>query len=230
MDGWLLIGNSRWHWAQRAPGGLLCRSLAPEQALAELAAAPGAAPASGPAPLAWAATGALPPRFPLDPRRRLQLADVPLQGLPPWLGIDRALAGWRAHRLSGAAVLVADAGTVLSLTRVSATGRFAGGRLLAGAALQLRAMAEATSALPATPLPVTLPPDPWPQPTAAAMAAGVLRGLAAAVRQAWLEACQEEPGCRLWLAGGDGEALAPLLGVPAEPALALRGLVDLRPG
>lgn len=230
MDRWLLIGNSRWHWAQSGPEGLLCRSLTPDLALAELVGAPSGMGTSGAAPLAWAATGALPPQLPLDPRRRLQLADVPLQGLPPWLGIDRALAGWRAHRLSAAAVLVADAGTVLSLTRVSATGRFAGGRLLAGAALQLRAMAEATGALPATPLPPTLPPDPWPRPTAAAMAAGVLRGLAAAVRQAWQEACQEEPGCRLWLAGGDGEALAPLLGVTAEPALALRGLVDLRPG
>jgi pantothenate kinase type III len=64
---------------------------------------------------------------------RLRVEDVPLAGAPSWLGIDRALAGWEAWRQTGGPVLVVDAGTVLSLTRVDGEGRFQGGRLMAGA-------------------------------------------------------------------------------------------------
>lgn len=194
----------------------------PGEGLAELQAL------AGP-PRAWAATGALPAPLPLEPGLRLHPADVPLAGVPSWLGVDRALAGWRAWRRSHGAVLVADAGTVLSLTRVRADGRFAGGRLMAGAALQLEAMARGTAALPAAVQPPELPELAWPQATAAAMAAGVLRGLAAAIAEAWQEARADDPACRLWLSGGDGPALAPLLGVEPTPHLALRALVELRP-
>jgi NADH-quinone oxidoreductase subunit I len=89
----------------------------------------------------------------LPAQRRLEGSEVPLRSLPLWVGIDRALAGWGAWRRQGVseqggAVLVADAGTVLSLTRVDGRGQFQGGRLLAGVALQLRAMAQGTAALP----------------------------------------------------------------------------------
>lgn len=180
--------------------------------------------------MAWVAVGPVPSDLPLPPQRRLQLNDVPLVGAPAWLGMDRALAGWQAQRLSGTAVLVADAGTALSLTRVSAAGVFSGGRLLAGAGLQLRALASGTAALPQLPMPPDLPPDPWPSITAEAMAAGVVRGLAAVIAQAWQEARAEAPDCRLWLTGGDAPTLAPLLGVVSSPQLALAGLAALRPG
>lgn len=221
---WLLIGNSRWHWACQEQGGLRGWSEPPpvRQAAVRSGSAAGA-------PLAWAAVGPVPVQPVLDQARRLLLADVPLGSMPPWLGIDRALAGWQAHRLSGTAVLVADAGTALSLTRVSAGGCFAGGRLLAGAGLQLRALAAATEALPALAVPAELPTETWPQATEQAMAAGVLRGLAAAVEQAWREARREDPDCRLWLTGGDAQALAPSLGVTPEPLLALQALASLRP-
>lgn len=171
----------------------------------------------------------VPPGLGLDHGRRLQLADVPLTWAPPWLGVDRALAGWQAQRLSGSGVLVADAGTALSLTRITAAGAFAGGRLLAGARLQLQALAGGTAALPPLALPPALPADSWPLPTAAAMAAGVLRGLAAVIEQAWREARVDDPACRLWLTGGDAPTLAPLLGREASPLLALEGLAALRP-
>lgn len=62
----------------------------------------------------------------LPEERRIELAQVPLQQLPPWLGVDRALVGWRAWRRQTQAVLVADAGTCLSLTCVDGQGRFRG--------------------------------------------------------------------------------------------------------
>lgn len=189
--------------------------------------------------LGWAAVGPLPSAIPLPSQARLGLADVPLACLPAWLGLDRALAGWGGWRLAAGPVLVADAGTVLSLTRVDAEGRFAGGRLLAGVALQLRAMADATALLPAIATHDSMHEQPlggqvqslplWPHDTATAMRSGVVRGLAAAVNAVLAEAKQQEPRCRLLLTGGDGAALAALLAAEHRPDLCLEALAALRP-
>jgi type III pantothenate kinase len=203
--------------------------------------------------LAWAAVGPIPPeqvdQLPAD--RRLMTAQVPLGGTPSWLGVDRALVGWQAWRrqqaMEPAPVLVADAGTVLSLTLVGRDGRFLGGRLLAGAALQWRAMAAGTAHLPTLACPDAdapsgherwpAPTEAWPQSTAAAMEVGVLQGLAAAVAQAHgqLRGARPAGGVpRLWLCGGDSPRLAPLLrasGVDVEdaPHLAIEALIALAP-
>ena len=191
---------------------------------------------------AWAAVGALPGGLDLPAPRRLTLEQVPLGGLPPWLGIDRALVGWgawsRQARLSPATpVLVADAGTALSLTLVDGDGRFCGGRLAAGVSLQLRALAGATALLPQLDQawwqdPI---PEPWPLETGDAMVRGCLEAGAAAIAQAWRQVngpSGRGGTCQLWLTGGDGEALAPLLAAQgvdftAAPNLALDSLAAL---
>ena len=267
---WLLIGNSRWHWAVpplAADSPLRVwhdlpwhgdRSEREGKGTGAPVSATGAADEDAiPAGVAsalllgWAAVGPVPADLVLPPEARLQLAEVPLQAAPPWLGIDRALAGWWGWRLVAGPVLVADAGTVLSFTRVDREGRFAGGRLLAGAALQLRAMAGGTAHLPAleaAAVPVAasavaalaedaVPADPaaaaWPHDTAGAMRSGVLRGLAAAIAAAIQETRREEPDCRLLLTGGDGAALSflldPALGAELRPYLCLEALAALRP-
>jgi type III pantothenate kinase len=242
---WLLIGNSRWHWASQdqegwrswhAPPGLAGSSLADGRLAG------------------WAAVGPIPDQVGLDGRARIGLADIPLQAMPPWLGVDRALVGWRAWQLSGSPVLVADAGTALSLTRVDAGGRFVGGRLMAGAALQLRALGEGTAQLPQARNhhgmpdgPWPLAPGLWPIETEVAMASGVLWGLAAAVAIAAQQVWAEQPDCQIWLTGGDGAQLEPLLAgwlgsapflgsrsglagsLKRAPNLALEALAALRP-
>jgi len=252
---WLLIGNSRWHWAlpplaadsplrvwhdlpwhgdrSEREGGGTGAPVPATGAADEDAIPPDLASALL---LGWAAVGPVPADLVLLPEARLQLAEVPLQAAPAWLGIDRALAGWWGWRLVAGPVLVADAGTVLSFTRVDREGRFAGGRLLAGAALQLRAMAGGTAHLPA-PAEDAVPADPaaaaWPHDTAGAMRSGVLRGLAAAIAAAIQETRREEPDCRLLLTGGDGAAIAallePALAVELRPHLCLEALAALRP-
>jgi type III pantothenate kinase len=172
----------------------------------------------------------------------LGLEAVPLRAMPVWLGVDRALAGWEAWRRqqaagAGGAVLVADAGTALSLTRVDDQGAFAGGRLMAGLRLQLSALAAATAQLPAD-VPVDGPGtlhdlDAWPAATEAAMATGCLWGLAAAICQA-ATALQADGPVGLWLTGGDAPLLVPLLGEMGHrcvlaPGLCLEGLAALRP-
>jgi type III pantothenate kinase len=183
--------------------------------------------------------GPVPDHAGLERTTRVHLSDVPLAGAPPWLGIDRALAGWWAGRRAAGPVLVADAGTVLSFTLVDGGGRFAGGRLMAGAALQLAAMGSGTAGLPALEGGLAAPEggDPWPLATAAAMQRGVAEGLAAAVLEAARQARVLEAGCRIVLTGGDGPALLPLLrrspdlgeGLLHWPELCLEALVALRP-
>ena len=222
---WLLIGNSRWHWAEGELGSL--RTWSAPAGVGQLEGL-----------VAWAAVGPVPAAAPLPPERRLNLKDVPLLGQPGWLGVDRALVAWRAWCLASGPVLVADGGTALSLTLVTSEGRFGGGRLLAGAALQLRALAAETAGLPGLELPLDLPLDLWPRSTPEAMAAGVLRGLAAALAAAGREAQTSCPGCSFWLTGGDGPLLKPLLqqllgsSMPLQlaPDLALDALAVLRPG
>lgn len=229
---WLLIGNSRWHWAERCGDDELrgWDGFASSQPLDP--------------PVAWAAVGHRPaPGSCCPPEREVRLGDVPLQGCPPWLGVDRALAGWGAWRQERDSVLVVDAGTVLSMTRVDANGTFQGGRLLAGLRLQLEAMASRTTLIPQVlSQPEGAPgqwsplrPDPaWPHPTAAAMQVGVEGALAAAVI-----AGAQEAGCsRVVLTGGDGAALlhpvasglkALGLAVLHKPLLCLESLATLRP-
>ncbi|MCX5952665.1 MAG: type III pantothenate kinase [Cyanobacteria bacterium] len=194
--------------------------------------------------MAWAAVGPVPEIAGLSTTARLALSEVPLDGMPPWLGIDRALASWWAWRRWPGPLLVVDAGTVLSLNRMAPSGRFNGGRLLAGLALQWQAMAAGTAALPDT---LVVPgrgfgalsrggQQPWPMETQEAMLVGVSQGLAAAIVAATLECGQG--GLRLVLTGGDAPILKPLIapslarwGIPLEhePNLCLAALAALRP-
>ena len=184
----------------------------------------------------WAAVGTVPPDHPnLLPQRRLTLEDVPLQGTPHWLGVDRALGAWMAWRLSRAegldlrsGLLLADAGTVLSLTLLDAHGRFRGGRLMPGLQLQLQAMASGTALLPSVARQQRTD-DLFPSGTAEAMCQGVMQGLAAAVVDAY-----QSSGACLWLCGGDAPWLEKELsrrGVSAQSNqnLQLQAMVDLIP-
>ncbi len=201
LDRALLIGNSRWHWAEQSGQELRCwHATAP----ADVASIP-------PALRAWAAVGQVPPALLAAPVRRIGLADVPLRGLPPWLGIDRALVGWRAWQQQGKGVLVADAGTALSLTRIDAGGHFAGGLISAGVALQLRALGAATAALPSLAHDASQgsSSERWPTTTVEAMHTGCLQATAAAVAAAWHDLPAASGG--LWLTGGDAPLLLPVL-------------------
>jgi len=216
----LLVGNSRWHWADSGTGALRCWHAPPPQTR----------PLEGwPGLRAWARVGAVGPPLHLPADRELRLADVPLGQAPPWLGIDRALAGWAAWRCQRAGVLVADAGTALSLTRVDGAGVFRGGRISAGLALQLRGLGQSTALLPSLePGSLEVSLDPWPQATAAAMGLGCLQACAGAIAEAWAEVACDGLGAgqpwTLWLTGGDGPALAPLL---EQRGLAFRWAPDL---
>ena len=220
----LLVGNSRWHWAEFASEGLRCWHERP----------PAAAP-DWRQLRAWAAVGRLPAADPPPPAPRIEVPQVPLQGLPAWIGIDRALVGWRAWQRQGHGVLVADAGTALSLTWIDAAGRFQGGRISAGVGLQLRSLGQGTALLPRLEAAAAEGVDglaAWPTGTEAALRQGCLQACAAAIATGWRQLSAGASPCRLWLTGGDAAGLAPLLraeGIDLElaPDLALEALAAL---
>ena len=223
----LLIGNSRWHWAQRHGQGVRVDHGDPDP------------DRIGTNPPIWAAVGPVPEQLRVHQDLRIRLEDVPLPKAPPWLGVDRALGAWMAWRRSqrqqldcSRGLLLVDAGTVLSLTRVTADGCFGGGQLIPGYRLQLRAMAEGTVGLPSTPeLPDSeVAQEVFPQQTVAAMQRGVLQALLATIAVA-----QQNSKGLLWICGGDAELLqhhwsgaTELLQLEGD--LQLQALLDLAAG
>ncbi|MFP4008511.1 MAG: pantothenate kinase [Spirulinaceae cyanobacterium] len=141
--------------------------------------------------------------------REVTLSDIPLTGLYPTLGCDRALAVWGATRRYNAPCLVIDAGTALTFTGASLT-RFAGGAILPGLSLQLRSLYQHTDALPAVPLPVSLP-ERWQKNTPDAIASGVLYTALATIGDFSRDWLQRYPQGQLLLTGGDGERLLQFL-------------------
>ena len=207
MERLLLIGNSRWHWGV----GDHFWHCSPAQGLEQFLQQP---------PQRWAAVGAVPKELEAWNQSQVVGEMVPLKNQAIGLGIDRALVGWGAWQRSAGAVLVADAGTALSLTLVDSGGAFCGGRIMAGAALQLHSLNQATNALPEVGRLKTT--EIWPQNTVGAMSVGVLHGLAAALSSSYSQMPLLFSEAKLWLTGGDAELLQPLLiEAGLQPRLAL---------
>ncbi len=219
----LLIGNSRWHWAKATTEGWKFSHTPPSRNLLR---------SKKNLLVAWAAVGNLPLELNLDPAIQMEVKKVPIKMMPSWLGIDRALGAWGAlQRLNkcdqqSPGVLIADAGTVLSITRVSSDGAFAGGQLVGGLRLQLSSMELGTQNL-VDPGFQEVDNDAFPFDTAEAMRQGSFRALIGMLIDA-----QAESRLPLWLCGGDSGVLFKELRrrgleVAHFPDLVLEGMVDL---
>lgn len=136
----------------------------------------------------------------------ITLADVPLQGLYPTLGIDRALALLGAGKMFGYPVLVIDAGTALTFTGVNAEHQLIGGAILPGLGLQLQFLAKRTAALPAVQIPTELPPR-WAKQTSQAIESGVIYTVLGGIRD-FIEDWQSQfPSSQVAITGGDAQVL-----------------------
>ena len=220
----LLIGNTRWHWGEKEKNSWhFSHSYPDKQKLDTLSQSL----------IAWAAVGPIPKEVSLNPTQRISINNVPLKNLPPSLGIDRALAAWSAFKQTKRSqnnksdLLIADAGTVLSLTKITQNGEFAGGQLVPGLRMQLAAMTQGTANLP----------DPghhknkelldFPVETKEAMLKGSLQALIGVLSEA--HKLSKTP---LWLCGGDAPLLKEGLkkqkiDIIHNPNLVLEGLVDI---
>jgi type III pantothenate kinase len=158
----------------------------------------------------------------------LSLADIPIPGLYPSLGIDRGLGLWQAAQSYGGPVLVIDGGTALTLSALDDQGQFCGGAILPGLGLQLRSLGQ-TGQLPQlnTIGDVHSRPPRWAMTTADAIASGLYYGLQATVSSYCNDWLDRFPDARIVITGGDGRLLQESLGQPSvrlDPHLVVGGL------
>jgi len=136
----------------------------------------------------------------------ITLERVPLLGLYPSLGIDRALALLGAGETYGYPVLVIDAGTALTFTGADADKQLIGGAILPGLGLQLKSLAGSTAALPAIQLAPKLPPR-WAKQTSSAIESGVVYTVLAGIQDFINDWRSQFPDTQIALTGGDSRLL-----------------------
>ncbi len=126
---------------------------------------------------------------------------------PDTVGVDRVCAAAAAFERIQTSCTVVDFGTAVTVDLVDADGAFAGGAILPGLKLQLRALHEFTAALPE--VEPCFPNRPFGRNTVEAMQTGVCRGLAGAVRalvEAYATSLNRWP--QVVATGGDLEFMA----------------------
>lgn len=134
--------------------------------------------------------------------RIITLDQLPIGGLYPTLGIDRALALLGAGNQLGWPVLLIDAGTALTFTGADVNRYLVGGAILPGLGLQLSSLGQKTAALPSISLPENLPHR-WATDTAGAIQSGVVYAAVAGVRDFIEDWGCLFPNSKIALTGGD---------------------------
>ena len=222
----LCIGNTRWHWASNHQGVWQYFHTSPDSDKLKTLENP---------LWVWAAVGEVPQNKILKNSQRLLISDVPFLKLPNWVGIDRALASWAAFEkaktldIHNNGILLADAGTIFSLTIISSKGEFIGGQLVAGYQLQLDAMVRGAKNL-ITPALLNNSQEMFPLTTSEAMHAGTLNALLGVLIEA-----QKKTKMKIWLCGGDSEIIFEAIhqrnldiDIVRYPNLVLEGMIDIK--
>tara|TARA_Y100001968_G_scaffold283417_1_gene282044 strand:+ start:1560 stop:2237 length:678 start_codon:yes stop_codon:yes gene_type:complete len=218
-----MIGNTRWHWASRINEQWKYFHTSPN---------PIEFKHKDFSQLSWASVGPLPENIKLSPSKKMNLDNVPLSNLPSNLGIDRALASWSAFKKQSSLkrkqqdLIVIDAGTILSVTKITKRGEFAGGQLISGLRLQLSSMTNGALNLE-SPTRKTIPKDTFQYETKDAMLRGAINGLCGLILQV-----NEETKLPIWLCGGDGpiilsELKSKHIDINHCPNLVLEGMIDI---
>ncbi|BAZ42163.1 Baf family transcriptional activator [Calothrix sp. NIES-4101] len=136
----------------------------------------------------------------------ITLPDVPLKGMYPTLGIDRALALYGAGNNWGFPILVIDAGTALTFTAANHHQEFIGGAILPGLGLQLATLANQTGQLPNVELPQQLPQR-LAMNTQEAIQSGVIYTLVAGIKDFVETWWCDFPNGKVIMTGGDSERI-----------------------
>ena len=138
---YLLIGNTRLHWAvnknssYKFSNTLVNDSLPKNIDLKKLI---------------WASVGEYPTNNLLK-KNQVTLKDINLKNMPHFIGIDRALVCCAALRMIKNEfkkdLLIVDLGTTVSITKIDNQGKMLGGQLFPGFTTQLKSMGENTKNL-----------------------------------------------------------------------------------
>ena len=137
----LLVGNSRLHWAKYSKNQSKFFHTKKEQKVPENIDLD---------QLIWASVGKL-PNFLLKKENEIKTKDIKLSNLPDYFGIDRSLACLAALKIIKNPLkkdlLIADFGTILSITKLNSNGIIIGGQLIPGFLTQLKSMEQNTKNL-----------------------------------------------------------------------------------
>ena len=137
----LLVGNSRLHWAESIQNKYSFFHTQKNNKVPENINLNN---------LIWASVGKLPDLF-LKQENEIVTKHIKLKNLPDYFGVDRALGCLAALRIIDnhrqKDILIADCGTTLSLTKLTAKGSIIGGQIIPGFLTQLRSMEQNTNNL-----------------------------------------------------------------------------------
>ena len=137
----LLVGNSRLHWAKYSKNQSKFFHTKKEQKVPENVDLN---------QLIWASVGKH-PNFLLKKENEIKTKDIQLSNLPDYFGVDRAFACIAALKIientKKKDLLIADFGTILSITKLNSNGSIIGGQLLPGFLTQLKSMEQNTKNL-----------------------------------------------------------------------------------
>lgn len=134
----------------------------------------------------------------------LTLSQIPLTGLYPSLGIDRALGVLGLGAIAHYPCLVIDGGTALTLTGVDGDRQLIGGAIFPGINLQRQSLAQGTASLPQVDFAEDRLPPRWAKDTASAIASGILYSTLAGVRDFIQDWQAQFPQSAIAFTGGDG--------------------------
>lgn len=145
---------------------------------------------------------------------------------PKTLGLDRAAAAVGASALyQGKSVLVADAGTALTLDVVDSSPSFRGGNISPGVSMRLRALSKFTRSLPFVEPSAEIPQ--FGYSTETAILAGCVRGVVAEIAEAARAAAKIYNTELLVITGGEASVISPYLNDCSIPVVMVPELVAI---
>jgi len=214
----LLVGNSRLHWAQYSKTQSKFFHTEKEQKVPENIDLD---------KLIWASVGKL-PNFFLKKENEIKTINIQLSNLPDYFGVDRALSCIAALRIIENPfkkdLLIADFGTILSITKLDSNGFIIGGQLLPGFLTQLKSMEQNTKNLK-VPKKYNIPIKDFLIYTEEAILKGVINSLTCVINSLF----NPEKDI-LIICGGDSQLLAKSLKTQKEniinaPNLVMEGMI-----
>ena len=168
------------------------------------------------------------PNFLLKKENEIKTKDIQLSNLPDFFGVDRALACIAALKIIENPLkkdlLIADFGTILSITKLNSNGSIIGGQLLPGFLTQLKSMEQNTKNLK-VPKKYDFPIKDFLIDTEEATLKGIINSLTGVINSLF----NPEKDI-LVICGGDSELLTKSLKTPKKniinaPDLVMEGMI-----
>jgi len=214
----LLVGNSRLHWAEYVESNYKFFHTNKNDALPKNI---------NTNKIIWASVGES-TKFILKKENEIKTKDIRLSNLPDFFGVDRALACLAALKIIDNPLkkdlIIADFGTILSITKLNPNGSILGGQLIPGYLTQLKSMQQSTKNLK-IPKKFEIPIKDFLINTEEAILKGVINSLNGVINNLFVPAKDI-----LIICGGDSEFFAKSLKTQKEniinaPNLVMEGMI-----